>query len=90
MSGNFAPDPEGITLYALSTCVSCRMTRRLLDSLGVQYTLFEVDLLPPPDRQEAREEVRRWNPSCSLPVLVIKNSRAILGYREDEIREALS
>jgi glutaredoxin len=89
MSSRFAADPDGITLYALSTCVWCRKTRRLLDSLGVDYTLIEVDLLSPEERDEANEEVRRWNPVSNFPVLVINARHAILGFREAEIRSAL-
>ena len=89
MNGKFAPDPERITLYALSTCIWCRKTRRLLDSLGIDYRLIEVDLLSSAEQQEAGNEVRRWNPACNYPVLVIHAERAILGYREDEIRKAL-
>jgi glutaredoxin-like protein NrdH len=89
MNGKFAPDPGGITLYALSTCIWCRKTRRLLDSLDVNYTLIEMDLLSPQEQQEAANEVRRWNPSCNYPVLVLHAEQAILGYREDEIRKEL-
>jgi arsenate reductase-like glutaredoxin family protein len=30
-----------------------------------------------------------WNPSASFPTLVIDNQRSIVGFKEDEIREAL-
>ena len=89
MSSRFAADPDGVTLYALSTCVWCRKTKRLLDSLGVTYTVFDMDLLSPEERDEATAEVRRWNPRCNYPVLVLNAQRAILGFREDDIRSAL-
>ena len=89
MNGRFAPDPDGVTLYALSTCIWCRKTRRLLDSLGVDYRLIEMDLLPPAEQQEADNEVRRWSPVCSYPLLVLHARQVIQGYREDEIRKAL-
>ena len=90
MIGKFSPDPDGITLYALSTCIWCRKTRRMLDSLGVDYRLIEVDLLSPAEQSEAADEMRRWNPVCSYPVLVFNAEWAIQGYREDEIRRAVT
>jgi len=33
--------------------------------------------------------VERWNPAGSFPVLVVDDSRCIIGFREDEIRAAL-
>ena len=90
MGNEFAPGPDGVTLFALSTCVWCRKTRRLLESMGISYRLIEVDLLPPSEMKEAREEALRWNPRGNFPVLVIHGSRAIIGFREDEIRRALA
>ena len=78
-----------VTLYALSTCVWCKKTRKLLDGLGVGYSYTYVDLLPPDERQRAIKEIERWNPNCSFPTVVVNNERCIVGYKEDEIREAL-
>jgi glutaredoxin-like protein NrdH len=33
--------------------------------------------------------VRKWNPSVSFPTIVVNDTRCIIGFREDEIREAL-
>ncbi len=77
-----------ITLYALSTCMWCRMTRELLSSMGVSYDYVYVDLLKGEDRDQAIEEVKHYNPSCSFPTLVI-GDKCIVGFREKEIKEAL-
>jgi len=77
-----------VTLYALSTCVWCRKTRQLLDQLGVAYDYEYVDLVPSSERTAVMGLVRRWNPGGSFPTLVI-NNRAIVGFRENEIRDAL-
>lgn len=89
MPSRFAAEPDEITLYALSTCVWCRKTRRLLDRLGVAYRLIEVDLLEGADREEAAAEVARWSAAGSLPVLVIRRQAVIQGYREDRILREL-
>ena len=78
-----------IMLYALSTCGWCRKTKKLLDDLGVEYNYEYVDQLEGDEKEEAIGKVTKWNPSCSFPTIVIDNEKCIVGYREDEIREAL-
>ncbi len=90
MNSRFSPDPQGVTLYALSTCIWCRKTRRLLDSLGVNYQLIEVDLLSPSEQKEAVSEMIRWNKVCNYPVLVVRAERVISGYSADEIIRELT
>jgi glutaredoxin len=78
-----------IMLYALSTCGWCRKTKNLLDDLGVEYNYEYVDQLQGEQKEEAIRKVKAWNPSCSFPTLVLDNKKCIIGYKEDEIREAL-
>jgi glutaredoxin-like protein NrdH len=77
-----------IMLYALSTCGWCRKTKELLNELGVKYDYIFVDLLEDEDKDVAMDEVKKWNPRCSFPTIVI-NDKCIVGFKEDEIREAL-
>jgi len=81
-------DKGQIMLYALSTCVWCKKTRVLLDELGVAYDYEYVDLLQGSERDKAIEKVKKWNPSCSFPTVVI-NDKCVIGFKENEIREAL-
>jgi len=76
-----------IMLYALSTCVWCKKTRALLDELGVAYDYEYVDLLQGAARTKAIAAVRQSNPRSSFPTL-IAGDRVIIGFKEDEIREA--
>jgi len=76
-------------LYALSTCVWCKKTRAFLDSLGVEYSYEYLDLLPDKEQKEVLEVVKKWNPACNFPTLVINNQKCIIGFQEDKIREAL-
>lgn len=78
-----------IMLYALSTCGHCRRTRELLDELGVAYDYLYVDQLSRAEMDETLKEIEKYNPRGSFPTLVINRSKAIIGSREDEIREAL-
>ena len=76
-------------LYALSTCVWCKKTRAFLDSLGVEYSYEYLDLLPDKEQKEVLEVIKKWNPACNFPTLVINNPKCIIGFQEDKIREAL-
>jgi glutaredoxin len=78
-----------IMLYALSTCGWCQKTKKLLDDLGVEYDYEYVDQLQGDERGKTTKEVSSWNPRCSFPTMVIDNKKCIIGYREDEIREAI-
>jgi len=77
-------------LYALSTCQWCHKTKTLLEELGIAFDYDYVDLLEGKEQDTAMDTLERWNPSGSFPTLVIDNKRAIVGFREQEIREAFA
>ena len=78
-----------IVLYALSTCGWCRKTKEFLNTLGVEYSFVDVDLLDDKEREPVSDEVRRWNPRCSFPTVVINDKVGIVGYAKQEIKEAI-
>ena len=78
-----------ILLFALSTCVWCGKTRKLLDELGVEYTYEYVDLLEGAQREAAVKELKKWNPASSFPTMIINGEKCIVGFKEEEIRQAL-
>ena len=82
-------DVGKIMLYALSTCIWCKKTRQLLADLGVEYSYLYVDLLQGEERSDAMAIVEKWNPDGSFPTMVINDARCIVGFKENEIREAL-
>jgi glutaredoxin-like protein NrdH len=79
-----------ILLYALSTCVWCKKTKSLLDKLGVDYYYVYADLLDENENKELKVEIRKWNPKCSFPTIVINSKECIIGFDEDKIRKELS
>lgn len=78
-----------ILLYALSTCGWCKKTKKLLGDLGVEYDYIDVDLLDGEEQDKVMEEIRRWNPRCNFPTMVINEDMCIIGFNEAETREAL-
>ena len=76
-----------IKIYALSTCPWCRKAKQFLDQHGEDYNFTDVDLLTGDERHQAMAVVKKWNPSASFPTIVIDDSRCIVGFREDELKE---
>ena len=81
-------DEPDVKVYALSTCGHCKNAKKLLDNCNVSYDAVEVDLLSGDQRQAILEEVKALNPRCSFPTIRI-GEKVIVGYKEDEIKEAL-
>ncbi|MGC9308620.1 MAG: glutaredoxin family protein [Thermoplasmatota archaeon] len=81
-------DKGDVKLYALSTCIFCMRTKRLLDKLGVAYRYVDIDELDGGDQDEAVDQMREHNPSGGFPTIII-NGTVIQGYKEDQIKEAL-
>ena len=77
-----------IMLYALSTCPWCRKTKQLFNDQGVEYSYIDVDQAQGKEREDVLNEVRKYNPSLSFPVIII-NGKAIIGFKEAEIKEAI-
>jgi len=78
-----------VMLYALSTCGWCKKTKALLDELGVEYDYTDVDLLVGEEQNVVVKEIEKFNPDCNFPTLVIDSQKCIIGFKEDDIREAL-
>jgi glutaredoxin-like protein NrdH len=82
-------DRGKIVLYALSTCVWCKKTKKLLNKHGVGYSYVDVDQLEGEDREKTIEEIKKWNPKRTFPTMVVNDKSCIVGYKEDQIKEAI-
>jgi glutaredoxin len=77
-----------ILLYALSTCGWCRKTKNLLNEIGVAYDYIDVDELSDEESTKLENEVlKKWNPDCTYPTIVINNKRSINKFSESKLRE---
>lgn len=77
-----------VKIYSLSTCSHCKATKRFLDESGIEYDATDVDLLQKEERSAILEDVRKINPRCTFPTIVI-GDQVIVGFKEDRIREVL-
>jgi len=77
-----------IKVYSLSTCSHCRSVKKLMDDCTVKYEFVDVDLLEGEERKAILDDIRKFNPRCSFPTIII-GEKVIVGYKEEKIREAL-
>ena len=75
--------------YGLSTCIWCKRTRQFLEDQGIAFNYVYVDLLHGQEQDDVKAQVRRWNPSVSFPTTVVDDARCVVGYRPEELKEAL-
>ena len=77
-----------VKLFTLSTCSHCKATKKFLAECTVKYDFVDVDTLDGEERAAIVEDVKKFNPKCSFPTIII-GDKVIVGYKEDEIKEAL-
>jgi glutaredoxin-like protein NrdH len=81
-------DRPGVKIYSLSTCSHCKAAKKFLGECTIKYDFVDVDLLEGDERKAIVEDVRKFNPRCSFPTIII-GEKVIVGFKETEIKEAL-
>ncbi len=79
---------NNVKIYSLSTCSHCRSTKKLLNECSVEYDFVDVDVLEKDERKAIIADIKKINSKCSFPTIVI-GDKVIVGYKENEIKEAL-
>ncbi len=80
-----------VMIFTLTTCGWCKKTKKLLKDLDVEYEYVDIDLVHGEEREKVREELRKHNPRMCAPTIVIDDGKnVIVGFDEEEVREALS
>jgi glutaredoxin-like protein NrdH len=78
-----------VTLYALSTCVWCKMTKHFLNENEISYEFVDVDLLDEEDKQKVHQTITSKGGSLSYPTTIVDDKVVITGFRKDLLKEAL-
>ena len=77
-----------VKIYTLSTCSHCKATKKFMDECAIKYDFTDVDLLSGSELTSVLEDVKKFNPLCTFPTIII-GDRIIIGFHEEAIREAL-
>jgi len=78
-----------VLLYALSTCVWCKKTKKLLEDNKIEYEYVDVDLCDEKDLEKIKKHILSLGGRLSYPTLIVDDKILITGFLEDKIREAL-
>ena len=79
---------QSVKIFSLSTCSHCKSTKKFLNDCTIMFEFVDIDLLDGEERKAILEDVKKFNPKCSFPTIVIGDT-VIVGYKEEEIKEAL-
>ena len=77
-----------VRMFTLSTCSHCRAAKKFLDDCTVQYDFTDVDSLTGDERRAVIEDLKGFNPKCSVPTIII-GTEVIIGFDEAAIKKAL-
>ena len=78
-----------VTVFALSTCVWCKLTKQFLSDNGVAYEFVDVDLLDDKDKSKVHETIESKGGSLSYPTTIVDDKTVITGFRKDQLKEVL-
>lgn len=78
-----------VALFALSTCVWCKMTKQFLNENDVSYEFVDVDLLDEEEKKKVRQTITSKGGSLSYPTVIVDDEVVITGFRKDKLKEAL-
>ena len=78
-----------VTLYALSTCVWCKLTKEFLTENSVEYEYIYVDLCDEDDKQKIHEIIQSKAGGLIYPTTIVDDKVVITGFRKDKLKEAL-
>ena len=78
-----------VLMYALSTCVWCKMTKQYLKDHDIEYEYVDVDLCDEKDKEKIRAHIISKGGSLSYPTIIVDDNVLITGFRKDKFKEIL-
>jgi glutaredoxin-like protein NrdH len=78
-----------VFLYALSTCVWCKLTKQYLNENSVEYEFVDVDLLNDQDKMKVHQIIISKGGMISYPTTIVDDKVVITGFRKDKLKEVL-
>jgi glutaredoxin-like protein NrdH len=78
-----------VIVYALSTCVWCKMTKQFLKDSNIEYEYVDVDLCTEKEKEKIRSDIQSKGGSLTYPTTIIDDKKLIMGFRKDLLKEAL-
>ena len=76
-------------MYALTTCLHCKNTKKFLEENNFEVTVIHLDDYCDAQRSDLMEKVRKYNPRGTFPVVLMPNGKVIVGFRKLLLEEAM-
>ena len=78
-----------VTLFALSTCVWCKLTKEFLKENDIEFQYVDVDLSNEEDKQQIHWIIQSKGGGLSYPTTIIDDKVVVTGFRKEQLKEAL-
>ena len=78
-----------VTVYALSTCVWCKLTKQFLSDNGIEFEFVDVDLLDDNEKSKVHTTIISKGGVLSYPTIIVDDKTLITGFRKDKLKEVL-
>ncbi len=78
-----------VFVYALSTCVWCKMTKQFLKDNNIAFEYVDVDLCGDEDKTKIRQDIQKRGGVLSYPTTIIDDKELVTGFRKDLLKEKL-
>jgi glutaredoxin len=82
---------KDIFLYAISTCMWCKLGKSWLNDRGYEYRYLDIDKLPVEEKNQIKQDLGKLTGDTpSFPFLVIEGGKWHSGYDSDTWEELLN
>ena len=78
-----------VVIYALSTCVWCKMTKQFLKDNDITYEFIDVDVCEPEEKEQIHQQIQSKGGTLNYPTIIVDDKKLIEGFRKDKLKEAL-
>jgi glutaredoxin-like protein NrdH len=78
-----------VVLYALSTCMWCKLTKQFFEENNIEYEYVDVDLLEEKEKEKVRKYLQEKGGTLAYPTVVVDDVTLITGFRKDELKKVL-
>ncbi len=78
-----------VFVYALSTCVWCKMTKQFLKDNDIEFEYVDVDLATEEDKDKIRKHIQERGGSLNYPTTIIDDDKVVMGFRKDLLKKEL-
>ena len=66
-----------VVVYALSTCVWCKMTKQFLKDNEIEFEYIDVDMCEPEEKEQIHQQIQSKGGSLNYPTTIVDDKKLI-------------